>query len=244
MPSHNPDPSTSPSYPPTFCAGVRPLRDHQQLSILTRPFTTDPGGPVHVEYRVYNHRRLRSGRDVRGDGWGFGDLIWVVGLVWWFQKAVLWTLIAHEGHWTEQVVRPDNPRFYMYRRLKLYLLSFAVPLSMGHRACDLPSPKIPDRSQSFVPPPLLQPPPPPSQPTRKPFSQALTPPLSSPLAGCNEYERMFTHHIHAYPYPPRIHHSPSLPRSPALHHPRPLLPSSLIPTSNPAIHITHFRPPL
>ncbi len=88
MPSHAPSPtsSSSPTSSPPSGLGaseIQPLSaTHPQLSILSTPLTSDPDGPIHVEYRVYNYRRLPSGRVNRGDGWGLMDFLWGVGLIW------------------------------------------------------------------------------------------------------------------------------------------------------------------
>lgn len=55
-----------------------PIEKQRQLCVVETPLTGTPEGPKHVEYRVYNWRRLSSGRLVRGDG---SDLGWVMALL-------------------------------------------------------------------------------------------------------------------------------------------------------------------
>ena len=75
---------------------AQPLPDHPQLCILTTRLSplsaTADGtlsgrstGSAHVEYRVYNWRRLPSGRIIRGDGAGLGSwaVLAVIGYLLW-----------------------------------------------------------------------------------------------------------------------------------------------------------------
>lgn len=82
MPSHVPSPSAPADNASLAPVESRPLPLHPQLSIISTPLTTALNGPIHVEYRVYNHKRLRSGRVVRGDGRGLLDLVFMSGLMW------------------------------------------------------------------------------------------------------------------------------------------------------------------
>jgi len=63
---------------------VRPLQGHPQLEIIRSQLSADSGDAV-VEYRVYNYKRQRDGTVVRGDGFSWFDLFWVIGLgmYWW-----------------------------------------------------------------------------------------------------------------------------------------------------------------
>ena len=58
---------------------VRPLQGHPQLGIIRTRLSGEPEIAV-VEYRVYNHKRQRDGTVVRGDGFSWFDLFWVIGL--------------------------------------------------------------------------------------------------------------------------------------------------------------------
>jgi len=58
---------------------VRPLQGHPQLEIIRTRLPDDSEDAV-VEYRVYNYKRQRDGMVVRGDGFSWFDLFWVIGL--------------------------------------------------------------------------------------------------------------------------------------------------------------------
>jgi hypothetical protein len=59
---------------------VRPLADHPQLEIITTQVSGVKEDRV-TEYRVYNYKRWRNGTIVRGDGFGWVDVLWLAGLV-------------------------------------------------------------------------------------------------------------------------------------------------------------------
>jgi len=63
---------------------VRPLQGHPQLEIIRSQLSADSRDAV-VEYRVDNYKRQRDGTVVRGDGFSWFDLFWVIGLgmYWW-----------------------------------------------------------------------------------------------------------------------------------------------------------------
>ncbi len=85
MPSHDPSSlhAPSPSIESKSQSEVKPLPLHPQLVIHTAPLSNDDdSGSSYVEYRVYNHRRLGSGRVIRGDGWGVQDVLCIGGLSW------------------------------------------------------------------------------------------------------------------------------------------------------------------
>ena len=58
---------------------VRPLQGHPQLEIIRSQLSEEPEDAV-VEYRVYNYKRQRDGTIVRGNGFSWFDLSWVVSL--------------------------------------------------------------------------------------------------------------------------------------------------------------------
>jgi phosphatidylinositol glycan class H protein len=68
-----------------------PLDRHQQLRIVRTRLTEAQDGPQHVEYRVYNWRRLSSGRVVRGDASALSDVLCIaaVSLAGWRLHSVL-----------------------------------------------------------------------------------------------------------------------------------------------------------
>ena len=107
MPSHA-------SVSPVPSQEIRPLPLHSQLAILTTPLTAEPDGPKHVEYRVYNYRRLRTGRIVRGDGLGVGAAVCIAALAW--MGVTAWGQLAAEAPYTsyqKAVSRtaPNLPKF-------------------------------------------------------------------------------------------------------------------------------------
>jgi hypothetical protein len=59
---------------------VTPLADHPQLEIITTQLAIGTQDQV-TEYRVYNPGRWSNGTIVRGDGSGWIDWLWLVGLV-------------------------------------------------------------------------------------------------------------------------------------------------------------------
>jgi hypothetical protein len=63
---------------------VRPLQGHPQLEVIRTRLSAENADAV-VEYRVYNYKRQRDGTIVRGDGFSWLDLSWVIslGLYWW-----------------------------------------------------------------------------------------------------------------------------------------------------------------
>jgi len=63
---------------------VRPLQGHPQLEIIRSQLSAETKDSV-VEYRVYNYKRQRNGTIVRGDGFSWFDLSWVISLelYWW-----------------------------------------------------------------------------------------------------------------------------------------------------------------
>lgn len=83
MPAHAPSVTT-------------PVPAHPQLVIITTPLSDRCDGPVTVEYRAYNYRRVRTGKIVRADGCGLFDLTAVVVLGWY---AWQWALIDELKSW-------------------------------------------------------------------------------------------------------------------------------------------------
>lgn len=67
---------------------VRPLADHPQFDVV-RTRLSDRQNDEVVEHRVYNFRRWKDGTIIRGDGSGWLDIAWTVGLAVLFRRYQL-----------------------------------------------------------------------------------------------------------------------------------------------------------
>lgn len=59
-----------------------PVPRQLQLTLIDTRLSDTRDGPRHIEYRVYNWRKLDSGRVWRGDGWGLGDAVAIAVIAW------------------------------------------------------------------------------------------------------------------------------------------------------------------
>jgi hypothetical protein len=111
---------------------VRPLQGHPQLEIIRSQLSAET---AVVEYRVYNYKRQRDGTVVRGDGFGYFDLSWVVGLglYWWiFDMSLYAREVLLEQSLSVREVKAQERSAY----------NTGASLPMGHTRPLLPVPNV------------------------------------------------------------------------------------------------------
>ena len=124
MPNHAPSSSTTSqifsTYTTQSATEIHPLDAYPHFSVLTTLLTFEANGPFQAEYRVYKHRRLRSGRLIKGGGLGIADLVLMAGLGWW-----IWVWMLQRCWSQDECMSTRGPQW-------VYLFLFEEP---GTEAC-------------------------------------------------------------------------------------------------------------